>query len=546
VTVGSIGLAKAEQLFISTLADSGLSSSATFEEYREVMMETAASLPGFTSYDRRQVFRAWTSVGLGAITQPVVGALNESSDYFGWTLATGNFNGDDYDDLAIGAPYESYDGKEDTGVVFVFYGTGFGLDAGGAEIIAQNHLGGSSASNGTGDRFGTSLAAGNFNGDGFDDLAIGVPYENTSGQADSGMVKVVYGTASGLKQDDSTWWEAFSQAHANAAVEANDRFGWSLAAGNFNADAYDDLAVGTPYEHLGATGDAGIVNIFYGSGQGLIQPDGTMSWEGFTQTLVDASNEAGDAFGWSLAAGNFDADGYDDLAIGVPYEDIGSRDDAGVVNIVYGSSQGLIRSGPSMKWERISQSVFDADNEDDDLFGWALAVGKFSNGAHRDLAIGSPGEDRDGRNDAGFVSIIYGSDAGLYPPAGWHRLAQSNAGGADESNDLFGEVLTVGNLNGDSWDELVVGVPHENALGATNNGVVTIFYGSSNGLFPSGWEWYGQSLTGGAEDDSDRYGWAVACGDFDNDGDDDLAASAPWEDGPGGVANVGAVYVREY
>ena len=173
-------------------------------------------------------------------------------------------------------------------------------------------------------------------------------------------------------------------------------------------------------------------------------------------------------------------------------------------------------------------------------------MGRFSNGAHGDLAIGSPGEDFDGRTDAGFLTVVYGSDAGLYPAAGWHRLSQSHAGGANESFDEFGHVLSVGNLNGDAWDELVVGVPRENAFGNTNNGVVTIFYGSTSGLFPSGWEWYGQSLTGGAEDDSDRYGWAVVCGDFDEDGEDDLAASAPWEDGPGGTANVGAVYVREY
>jgi Zn-dependent metalloprotease len=543
VSVSSIGQTKCEQLYIATLADGGLSSSATFEEYREVMIETADSLPGFTNSDRRQVYRAWVSVGLGALTQPVVGALNESSDYFGWTLATGNFNGDNYEDLAIGCPYEGYAGKSDTGVVFVFYGSSIGLKANGAEIIAQNHMGGS---NGTGDRFGYSLAVGNFNGDNYDDLAIGVPYENANGRSNSGMVRIAYGASSGLKQGNGTSWEAFTQAYATAAVETNDRFGFSLAAGNFNGDNYDDLAVGTPYEHLGSTADVGIVHAFYGSNQGLIRSGGTMSWEGFTQSLVGAANEANDRFGFSLAAGNFNGGNYDDLAIGVPYEHVGSRSDSGVVNIVYGSNQGLIRSGPSMSWERVSQSTFDGANENGDLFGYSLAVGKFSNGSHDDLAIGTPRENFNGRTDVGVVTIVYGSNAGLYPPAGWHRLAQSHAGGANESNDRFSEVLTAGNLNGDGYDDLIVGVPLENAFGRVNNGVVSIFYGSSNGVYPSAWEWYGQSLTGGAEDDSDRYGFAVAAGDFDNDGEDDLAASAPWEDGPGGVANVGAVYVREY
>jgi hypothetical protein len=302
--------------------------------------------------------------------------------------------------------------------------------------------------------------------------------------------------------------------------------------------------VGIPYENLGGVLNTGLVNIFYGkASEGLIRQGGTMSWESFSQDLVAASNEEDDRFGWSLAAGNFDGDAYGDLAIGVPYESVEGEAGAGVVNIVYGSSQGLIRTGPSMKWERLTQSHAEASVEEGDHFAYAIASGDFDGDGQDDLAAGSPGEDFDGKADAGNVSVFYGSSAGLYPVR-WERFDQTFLQATPESGDQFGRVLAAGNLNGDGFEELLMGVPYENH-GVTDNGVVMILYGKEEGLLPAGWQWYSQGYVGGADEANDRYGWALAAGDFDGDGADDLAASAPWENFPE-AADAGAVYITEY
>ncbi|MBI4606691.1 MAG: FG-GAP repeat protein [Planctomycetes bacterium] len=547
VSVAAIGKEKTQQLLFATLTDSGLSSSATFEEYRAVMLRTCQLLIGdfgITSSDCRQVYRAWASVGLAALVQPIAGAVNEENDRFGTALASGDFNGDGYEDLAVGAPLEDYSGGDDTGVVFVFFGSASGLTPSGAEIIAQSHIGG--GANADGDELGSTLAVGDFDADGYDDLALGLPRKDVSGSSNAGMVKVCYGRSWGFMKDGAvTAWEGFHQGYADGSLEPGDEFGRSLAAGDFNGNGVDDLAVGIPQEDIGSVADSGLVNVFYGkAGEGLIRTDGTMSWESISQTLVGAANEAGDRFGWSLAAGNFDGDAYADLAIGVPHEDVGSEDDAGVVNVAYGSSQGLVQAGPSMKWERLTQAYADATVEGGDHFAYALAAGDFNGDERDDLAVGSPHEDFDGKSNPGNVIVFYGSGAGLYPVS-YERFDQSVLQASPESGDEFGLVLASGNLNGDDFDELVLGVPYENYGGFTDNGLVMVLWGKAGGILPASWQWYSQSFVGGAEESNDRFGWALAAGDFDGDGRDDLAASAPWEDFPE-AANAGAVYLNSY
>lgn len=533
-----LGLDRAEQIVLATLIDSGLSSSATFEELRDVMVQTTRNMIGdfgITDGLFHQVVQAWCSVGFCAVTQPLAGGVNEDSDYFGWSLAAGNFNGDAYDDLAVGAPYEGYNGKSDTGVVFVFYGSGEGLMSFNSEIIAQSHMSGADE---TGDNFGRSLIAGNFNGDAYDDLAIGTPGENFDGVLDVGQVSVAYGSSQGLKRTNgSVVWQRFYNTTIGAANETGDQFGWALAAGNFNSDAYDDLAVGSPYEDIGSRKDAGFVAVLFGGAGGL-----KTNAERITQTQVGAANEAGDLFGYSLAAGNFDGDAYDDLAMGAPGEAVGSVWNAGLVDILHGSGVGLL---PASKILRLDQNTIGQTNESGDRFGWALAAGDFDNDAYDDLAVGVPYENNGGTVDTGALNILYGSGSGLFPVQA-ELLFQNHLGSSlTEKGDQWGFQLAVGRFGGDGFDDLAVGTPYED-FQATNNGLVNVMFGSNAGLFPVSFQGIIQSTVGGQEKSYDYFGWALAAGDFDGDGRDEFAASAPHEDFSDGAVNAGAVYVREY
>ena len=125
-----------------------------------------------------------------------------------------------------------------------------------------------------------------------------------------------------------------------------DLFAKALAAGDFNDDGYDDLAVGVPGEEVNVA-NAGVVCVLYGSAAGLASA-GQQWW---SQNSVDVPGvaEAGDRLGESLATGDFDGDGFDDLAIGVPDEEVSGQRFAGAVNVLYGSSNGLSGSG-SDRW----------------------------------------------------------------------------------------------------------------------------------------------------------------------------------------------------
>ncbi|MBI4584543.1 MAG: M4 family metallopeptidase, partial [Planctomycetes bacterium] len=320
ISVGGLGVSKTEQLLFSTLVDSGLSSSASFAEYRDVMIQTCREMvggpAGITSADCNNVYKAWCSVGFCRLTQNLAGGANNDHDHFGSAMASGDFNGDSLADLAIGVPDENEDGAANAGAVFVFYGTAGGLAAAGAEIITQSTV---SAANEGGDRFGFALAAGDFNGDSVADLAIGAPDEGY-GAAEAGVVHVVYGSGNGLVSGGQAASELITQAHANASSEPHDKFGFSLAAGNFNGDDHADLAVGAPYEDIEASGifgndknAAGMVSIFYGSGNGLLT-GGAAVWERLVQEDGGEESEDNDRFGYTLAAGNFNGDGFDDLA----------------------------------------------------------------------------------------------------------------------------------------------------------------------------------------------------------------------------------------
>ena len=226
---------------------------------------------------------------------------------------------------------------------------------------------------------------------------------------------------------------------------------------DFNGDGFDDLAIGVPSEGVGGAAFAGAVNVVYGSPGGLA---------GTNQVLIQANPEAGDLFGFAVAKGDFNADGFTDLAVGAPHEDVGGVVLAGAVNVFYGSAAGLPAS---------SQVRLQANPEDSDQFGFALDAGLFNDDNVMDLAVGAPGETVGGRRGAGAVSVFYGSAAGL--PATSQTLLQGNP----EPGDNFGAALVAGFFNADQGD-LAVGAPREDVGSAGGAGAVNVFYGTPAGL----------------------------------------------------------------
>jgi len=420
-----------------------------------------------------------------------------ANDRFGTAVACGDFDGDGFSDVAVGAPGNS----AGRGEVNVLYGTASGLSAAGDQRWTQDSPDVQGVMQ-PGDEFGAALVAGNFDGDGFDDLAIGAPGEDLNA-VDAGAVHVLYGSGRGLDAAGNQLW---TQDRSDLAGVGNtgDAFGSALTAGDFDGNRRDDLAVGVPFEDIKTVTDMGAVNVIYGTGSGL-RAAGNKMWHQ-NKANIKGAGQAGDQFGSALAAGDFDSDNREDLAVGVPLEDIAGVTNTGAVNVLYGTGSGLAAAGNQM-WKQDSAKIIGVGKPNDN-FGAALATGDFNGDRDDDLAVGVPQD----RNTKGAVNVIMGAASGLTGEASrlWH---QDSAGISDtgQSGDNFGSAVTIGDYNGGGFMDLIVGVPYESIAGATDTGIVQVIFGSGSGLVAARHQTWHQNSTGirGNAGNGDHFGAAL-------------------------------------
>jgi hypothetical protein len=419
-----------------------------------------------------------TSTGLTAVGSQVwtqtelPGTDPESQDRFGFSLVVGDFNGDYYDDLAVGSPYEDNSAIDAAGYVHVLYGSFGGLQTNNSQVLFQGS-GGVEDNDEISDLFGYTLAAADFNRDGYDELVVGVPYEDIDGVSNAGMVHVFPGTPSGLDRANDTVWHQNQPASIPGANTASDLFAYSLSAGDYDGDWYPDLAVGVPYKEVSGVNDAGAVIIIKGSPAGLT-PTGSrqinQGANGFEGVL-----EIDDYFGWSLASGDINNDGRGDLVVGIPYEE-GTIDNAGYFQMIYGSVTGLTGATDQL-WSQDSAGISDIQ-EASDYFGYTVAVADFDGDGYDDVAVGVPYEDFGSVINAGSVNVIFGSASGLTVTGDqfWNQDVSTIEGDAATS-ERFSQSMAVGDLNGDGAADLVVGVPWD-IVGSTADGSINVIYGS--------------------------------------------------------------------
>jgi hypothetical protein len=361
----------------------------------------------------------------------------------------------------------------------------------------------------SGDWHGAAVALGDFNGDGYDDLATGAPFESFAPSSfPAGAVIVSYATPWGL-----TWKNALSLSPLDASLSTaeNHQMGKALAAGDFNNDGYDDLAVGLPASAVSGQPAAGRVLIFQGSASGL-----NIAASVIHQGMVGAAVESGDAFGASLAAGKLEGDNYDDLVIGAT----GENDGRGAVFVIRGGAL-----GPNLAQHQV---LLGADlglaNQPGDQFGYAVLIANVMGFPAGELVVGAPfAELTQGVPSSGLVYIST-STSSTVSTTNPLVVSPINAGDTLWLNGRFGSSLAAGDLWGDgSTLDLAIGAPGSHA-----GGRVYVVRGS-----PLGISWpltLTQPATWGPDDAGDEYGYALAAGDHDSDGDDDLAVGSPGQD----------------
>jgi hypothetical protein len=255
---------------------------------------------------------------------------------------------------------------------------------------------------------------------------------------EGGQVGVFFGSDTGLAQAGSQRWSQDSPGILDQAEEY-DFFGSALAIADFDHDGYGDLAIGSSSETVGAVWAAGIVNVLYGSAAG-VTAERNQLW-GENSSGVSGIAEPNDDLGRSLAAADFDGDGYADLAIGVAMESFAGHPYAGSLLVLRGGPVGLSASG-ARRWSQDSPGV-PGTNESKDGFGATLAAGNFGRGGRADLVIGVPGESINGQRKAGMVVLLFGRESGL-EATGAQSWYQDSPGvfGHCGRYDTFGSALT--------------------------------------------------------------------------------------------------------
>ncbi|WP_240436983.1 FG-GAP-like repeat-containing protein [Streptomyces sporangiiformans] len=393
------------------------------------------------------------------LTQSSAGVpgISEKGDSWGAATAWGDINGDGYADLAIGAPGEDDASHVDRGAVTILYGPKF--DTGADTMALGDDYNMNSA------KFGATVAVGDFNAD---------------GKAD------VFTAATGT---GGNWAARFDDGHevAGDLTTASGALAYADAtSGDFNRDGYADVAL----NYRDQSG-AGKVTWFKGSKALGLSKVSTLSVKG----------------GRSIAAGDVNGNGYDDIVIGQPYTSESGANAGGQVTMVPGTSTGFTTTGMTT----IHQGTTGVEGaaESGDALGTSVSVGDFNADGYADVLTGAPNEDitRSGtnRSNAGAVWLLKGTSSGL-TGSGSLSYSQDTTGipGSTEKDDKLGSAVSLTDLSGRGFGHLLLGTEGEDAgtgtllyLPSTASGVVlskAAYYGITQLGTPTGAR-LGQVLT---------------------------------------------------
>jgi hypothetical protein len=387
---------------------------------------------------------------------------------FGYALAAGDFDGDGLDDLAVGDMAESIGTTSGAGGVWVFWGGPTGLMSSGRNPAhLHQDTPGIPGVREEGDAFGWSLAAGELTGDGRADLVVGSPGETVGSTFEAGMMTFIPGAVGGFDPLNS---RNYTQATpgVGGTPERGDHFGATMAIGDVTGDGRRDLAVTTADENL-----FGMVHLLLGTADG---PVGTGSTAVMGTSLTPGPAQA---LGLSLAIADVTGDGRSEVIAGAPVTEMGSGF-VGAVAILRGTPTGIAVRG----YQLISQSTkgVPGTSEDDDGFGWSVAAADISGDGKAEIFVGVPGEGIGAHRDAGMYVVLRGTSTGA-TGTGSFSVAQgaANVPGGPESGDVFGESLSLLQIDADGRPDLVIGASGENIGASAEAGYVGTLITGANG-----------------------------------------------------------------
>lgn len=416
----------------------------------------------------------WVGVSHGGTAFPgrlYTEAGTERDGQWGAAFAAGDFNADGIDDLAVGHPLRDFNGL-DSGIVWLWDGATGGIGR-VRRPIGPPLVGG--------EQLGAAMAVGDFDADGVDDLFVGAPGRQLQGQNAAGQLHVMPGLAGAGPTANGALVVDRTMEDVPGNPTAREMLGAVVAAGDFDGDGHADAAIGLPEADTPDVRNAGTVLVVHGG------PDDPMTGALAAGGVAELSRadpgipgeaERDGGFGAALAVADFDADGFDDLAVGAPDAAVGGRKGAGDVVVLYGGSAGL-GAGRAIAIDQDMPHV-PGEAAARGGFGGVLAAGDVDGDGRPDLAAGAPHAAGARQTDVGAVTVILADADGLQP-----RVALGLApdlpplGVAPALRLAFGQALAVADLNGDAVPDLGIGVPGMAAGGAAGAGGLVVAWGYS-------------------------------------------------------------------
>jgi hypothetical protein len=388
--------------------------------------------------------------------------------------------------------------------VYVVYGSAAGLgESQTSPLVLHQDVAGVGGVAATGDRFGEALAAADVNGDGWDDLAVGVPGEDIL-FGNEGALQVFLSSVGGVVAAADTYIVPNDFYGGTYGLHGSAAFGSALAACDLDGDGWEDLLVGAPDwrdNEPFSEDDLGYVLLLPGS------PSGTrVDWaESFTTWEQDR-------FGAAVDCRRAESTGEFHVLVGAP------------------RSSDFPGSEPGAVFALLDGEFVDSDQGEqaEARYGERVAWGDFAGLGEPQSIAGAPGWDFPGPIGEGGLVLVRELGGTLST-----SFSQDSSGIADhvEGFDHFGAALAVADFNRDGYDDAVISAPDENLNDGPETkfdvGVVHVLFGGSGGLSGSAAQyWHWDSIGFGALA-YDQFGAALAVGDFDGNGVDDLAIGAP-------------------